>query len=146
MFPNGYSMKYNLAPPMISKRESETGHLVKRQFGPWMKTALGWLMKFRWLRGGGLDVFGKTEERAQERKMIEDYIEELDEICASLTPQNHTAAVVLASVPDEIRGYGHVKEKSIAEVRVIRQARRTAFRGPPSSTAQVAGSGGTARA
>ena len=37
-----------------------------------------------------------------------DYVRELDGICAALSPANHAAAVALASVPDEIRGYGHV--------------------------------------
>ena len=60
--------------------------------------------------------------------MIEDYIRELDEICARLSPANHEAAVALASVPDEIRGYGHVKEKSIAEANVLREQRLQAFR------------------
>jgi indolepyruvate ferredoxin oxidoreductase len=135
MFPNGYSVKYNLAPPTISKRDPVTGHLLKQQFGPWMQTAFGWLRKFKGLRGGALDAFGKTEERRHERQMIEDYIKELDAICAQLNPVNHAAAVALASVPDEIRGYGHVKEKSIAEAKVLHAARLEAFRNPVAARA-----------
>ncbi len=63
-------------------------------------------------------------------KMIEDYIRELDGICAALSPANHAAAVALASVPDEIRGYGHVKEKSIAEAKELREQRAQEFRNP----------------
>ncbi|WP_208512358.1 indolepyruvate ferredoxin oxidoreductase family protein [Variovorax paradoxus] len=132
MFPNGYSVKYNLAPPAISKRDPVTGHLVKRQFGPWMRSAFGWLKRFKGLRGGALDVFGRTEERHHERRLIEDYIRELDGICAALSPANHAAAVALASVPDEIRGYGHVKDKSIAEAMALREQRAHAFRSPHS--------------
>jgi indolepyruvate ferredoxin oxidoreductase len=130
MFKHGYTVKYNLAPPTISKRDPATGHLIKRQFGPWMRNAFGWLARLKGLRGGALDLFGKTEERRQERQLIEDYIRELDDICARLTPANHRAAVALASVPDEIRGYGHVKEKSIAEARQLREERRDAFSNP----------------
>ena len=32
-FKHGYTVKYNLAPPTISKRDPVTGHLIKRQFG-----------------------------------------------------------------------------------------------------------------
>ena len=128
MFPHGYSFKYNLAPPTISKKDPVTGHLIKQQFGPWMKSAFYWLNKFKYLRGGGLDPFSKTAERRQERQMIEDYIKELDDICAKLNPANHAAAVALASVPDEIRGYGHVKEKSIADAKPLRERRLQAFR------------------
>ena len=130
MFKQGYTVKYNLAPPMISKRDPTTGHLIKRQFGPWMRTAFGWLIKFKGLRGGSFDIFGKTEERRQERQMIDDYIKELDDICTALSPVNHAAAVALASVPDEIRGYGHVKDKCIAEAMILREQRAQAFRNP----------------
>jgi len=130
MFKHGYTIKYNLAPPTISKRDPVTGHLVKRQFGPWMRSAFAWLKKLKGLRGGGMDFFGKTEERRQERQLIEDYIRELDSICAALNAGNHAAAVALASVPDEIRGYGHVKEKSMAEARLLREQRAQAFRNP----------------
>ena len=130
MFKHGYTVKYNLAPPTISKKDPVTGHLIKQQFGPWMRSAFGWLKKFKGLRGGGLDFFGKTEERRHERQMIDDYIKELDAICAALSPVNHAAAVALASVPDEIRGYGHVKEKSVAEAKTLREQRTHAFRNP----------------
>jgi indolepyruvate ferredoxin oxidoreductase len=130
MFKHGYTVKYNLAPPTISKRDPVTGHLIKQQFGSWMRSAFGWLKKFKGLRGGSLDIFGKTTERREERQMIDDYIKELADICAALTPTNHAAAVALASVPDEIRGYGHVKEKSVAEARTLREQRTFAFRNP----------------
>jgi indolepyruvate ferredoxin oxidoreductase len=130
MFPNGYSVKYNLAPPAISKRDPVTGHLVKRQFGGWMRIAFGVLARFKGLRGGVLDFFGMTDERRHERRLIDDYVADLDMICARLDGTNHRAAVALASVPDEIRGYGHVKEKAVADAAVLREQRLAAFANP----------------
>lgn len=98
-----------------------------------MRSAFGWLKKFKGLRGGSLDLFGKTEERRHERQMVEDYIKELDDICSKLSAANHAAAVALASVPDEIRGYGHVKDKSVAEAKLLREQRLQAFRNPQST-------------
>jgi indolepyruvate ferredoxin oxidoreductase len=141
MFPNGYSVKYNLAPPTISKRDPVTGHLIKRQFGSWMRSAFGVLAALKGLRGGGLDFFGKTDERREERQLIENYLKDLEQICAQLTPANHAAAAALASVPDEIRGYGHVKEKAIAEAKQLHAQRWEEFRNPtpqPSRPAAVA--------
>ncbi len=135
MFPNGYSIKYNLAPPTLSKRDPVTGHLVKKQFGPWMKSVFA---KLKGLRGGSLDLFGKTEERQMERQLIEDYIRELDDICARLTPANHAAAVALARVPDEIRGYGHVKEKNVAAAKQLREQRAAAFANPVDASQSAA--------
>ena len=130
MFKHGYTVKYNLAPPTISKRDPVTGHLIKQQFGPWMRSAFGWLKKFKGLRGGALDFFGKTEERRHERQMIEDYVKQLDEITGKLSPANHAAAVALASVPDEIRGYGHVKERNIKAAKSLEEKLLQAFRNP----------------
>ena len=120
-FKHGYTVKYNLAPPTISKRDPITGELQKRQFGPWMMTAFKMLAKFKGLRGGALDIFSKTEERRHERQLIEDYVKQLDEIAGKLNAANHAIAVQLASVPDEIRGYGHVKERNIKAAKALEE-------------------------
>jgi indolepyruvate ferredoxin oxidoreductase len=129
-FKHGYTVKYNLAPPMISKRDPLTGELQKRQFGPWMSSAFKMLARFKGMRGGALDFFARTEERRHERQLIEDYIKLLDEITAKLNPTNHGAAVALASVPDEIRGYGHVKERNLKAAKALEEKLLHAFRNP----------------
>ena len=129
-FKHGYTVKYNLAPPMISKRDPITGELQKRQFGPWMLSAFKMLANFKGLRGGALDMFGKTEERRHERQLIEDYIGQLDEIASKVDVANHASAVQLASVPDEIRGYGHVKERNIKAAKALEEKLLRAFRNP----------------
>ena len=126
-FPNGYSVKYNLAPPLLSKTDPVTGHPQKKQYGEWMFKAFKRLAGLKRFRGSSLDVFGKTEERRTERQLIEEYIQLLDQILARLNPVNHAAAVALASVPDEIRGFGHVKEKNLAAARELQAARLKAF-------------------
>ncbi|HSG22583.1 MAG TPA: indolepyruvate ferredoxin oxidoreductase family protein, partial [Azonexus sp.] len=118
-FPHGYSVKYNLAPPLLAKTDPATGELQKKVYGGWVFKAFKQLAGFKKLRGGALDVFGKTAERRQERQLIDDYIKLLDLIVARLNPANHAAAVALASVPDEIRGYGHVKEKNLAAAKAL---------------------------
>jgi indolepyruvate ferredoxin oxidoreductase len=129
-FPQGYSVKYNLAPPLLADTDPQTGHLLKKQYGPWMFKAFQRLAGWKKLRGGALDFFGKTEERSTERKLIDDYIRELDGIIGRLSVANHAAAVALASVPDEIRGYGHVKEKNLAKARLLQAERLAAFNAP----------------
>jgi indolepyruvate ferredoxin oxidoreductase len=129
-FKHGYTVKYNLAPPTISKRDPITGELLKRRFGPWMMTAFKMLAKFKGLRGGALDIFAKTAERRHERQLIDDYIKQLDEIASKLNAANHAAAVQLASVPDEIRGYGHVKERNIKTAKALEEKLLHAFRNP----------------
>ena len=113
-FPHGYTVEYNLAPPLLTKRDPETGEPIKQKYGPWVLKAFRHLARLKHLRGGKWDVFGKTEERRMERQAIEDYDRLLDALCAKLSRNNLSIAVKLASIPDSIRGYGHVKERHVA--------------------------------
>jgi indolepyruvate ferredoxin oxidoreductase len=60
-----------------------------------------------------LDPFGLSEERKRERGLIEEYRQSIGEIIAGLTPDNHALAVEIASIPEQIRGYGHVKDRHL---------------------------------
>jgi indolepyruvate ferredoxin oxidoreductase len=128
-FKHGYSIQYNLAPPLISPRDAVTGELIKSKFGGWMMYAFKVLKHLKGLRGSILDVFGQTEERHQERALIDDFLRLMDVLIAGLKPSNHQSAVSLASVPDEIRGYGHVKAKSIQQAQLLYAKRLEEFHG-----------------
>jgi indolepyruvate ferredoxin oxidoreductase len=78
-----------------------------------MMKAFGLLASMKSLRGTALDVFGKTAERKTERQLIRDYATLIDEVVAKLAPHNHALAVELASVPEHIRGFGHVKDRHL---------------------------------
>ena len=68
------------------------------------------MAKLKFLRGTALDVFGHTAERAMERQLIADYVRLVDELLPALNAGNVALAVELASIPERIRGYGHVKD------------------------------------
>ena len=104
-----FKLQFHLAPPLIAKRDPLTGEPRKRAFGPWVMTVFRLLAPLKNLRGGPFDVFGRTEERRIERRLIEDYFTVVGEIATSLTPENHDVALALASVPEHIRGFGPVK-------------------------------------
>ena len=82
------------------------------RFGSWMMPAFRVLAKLKGLRGTALDLFGRTEERRMERALILDYERTVEELLADLTPAKLSLALEIASLPEEIRGYGHVKAKS----------------------------------
>ena len=107
-------LTFLLAPPLISRRRSN-GELIKRRFGPWMMHVFRVLRAGKWMRGKSLDPFGWTTERRMERRLRDDYLKRLDEIAQGLTLKNHPLAVEIASVTSEVRGFGHVKEKSVIE-------------------------------
>ncbi|MEJ7805590.1 MAG: DUF6537 domain-containing protein, partial [Telluria sp.] len=112
MFEGDYKMKFHLAPPMFSKTDAE-GHLVKKEFGPWMMKAFGVLAKFKGLRGTAFDVFGYTAERKMERGLIKEYQATVGGLLSKLNADNLAQAVAIASIPEDIRGYGHVKERHL---------------------------------
>jgi indolepyruvate ferredoxin oxidoreductase len=126
-FPQGYRVHYHLAPPGLAEQDPASGRLQKKRYGPWMGAVFRRLASLRKWRGTALDLFGRTEERRIERQLIEDYLRTLDEILRCLTVANQPAAVALASVPDEIRGYGHVKAQTLETARRLAEARRAAF-------------------
>ena len=120
-FEDGGSLRFHLAPPLLAKRDAE-GHLIKREYGPWVLSAFRVLAKLRFLRGGALDVFGKTEERRMERQWIVDYAQTLAGLLPQLRPDTVALATEIASVPEHIRGYGHVKESHAAQAKTQWQA------------------------
>jgi indolepyruvate ferredoxin oxidoreductase len=113
-FEGGFRLKFHLAPPLFASRDPKTGHLIKQEFGPWVMPLFRLLAKLKVLRGTALDPFGYTVERRQERALIGRYEALVGELLAGLGAANHALAVELASVPDGIRGYGHVKDASLA--------------------------------
>ena len=106
--------EFHLAPPFLARRDKTTGLPRKMSFGPWMMPLFRLLAKLKFLRGTAFDLFGYTAERRTERRLLEDYRTLLREIAGNLTPQNHHLAVALASIPEKIRGFGHVKQRHLA--------------------------------
>ncbi len=106
-------------------------------FGPWMLTAFGVLSRLKFLRGTALDVFGRTHERRTERALIGEYEQLVEEILARLAADNQAVALELASIPEEIRGYGHVKERHLTAARAKWAALLARLRGQTGQTAQV---------
>ena len=116
MFEGDITLKFHLAPPIMARHDAQ-GQLVKKEFGPWMMKAFGVLAKFKGLRGTAFDIFGYTEERKTERALIGQYRETVRTLLPKLTAANLAQAVAIASIPEDIRGYGHVKERHLKAAR-----------------------------
>ena len=112
MFEGDYAINFHLAPPLFAKRDQQ-GHLIKQQFGPWMMKAFGILASMKSLRGSALDIFGYTEERRMERALPVEYKQTISKLLPQLNADNLAKAVAIASIPEDIRGYGHVKERHL---------------------------------
>jgi indolepyruvate ferredoxin oxidoreductase len=134
-FEGKFSLHFHLAPPLLAKKDSQ-GHLIKAEYGSWMYKAFGLLAKFRGLRGSALDVFGYTAERKMERQLIVDYARTVDQLLGKLDAENVALAAEIASIPEQIRGYGHVKEEHLAKAKKQEAELLATFqRGEPSKAA-----------
>ena len=131
-FEGNFSLQFSLAPPLLSARDSESGHLKKRLYGPWVMSAYRLLAKLKFLRGTSLDPFGYSAERRAERRQIEAYEATVRELLGDLTRDNHALAVEIARLPLKIRGFGHVKQSSIEAAEVRETELMKYWRDPPS--------------
>jgi indolepyruvate ferredoxin oxidoreductase len=137
-FEGPYEVRFHLAPPILGDRDPRTGHLRKREFGPWMLTVFRLLAKLKRLRGTSFDIFARSEERRAERRLIADYEAVIDEIVGCLTPANHAVAVELALLPLEIRGFGHIKDANLARAKAKEADLLTRLRSPAPAPALAA--------
>ena len=129
-FEGDYKLHFHLAPPLLAKRDPGTGELRKAEYGTWVFTAFRLLAKLRRLRGTALDVFGYTQERRMERQLIGEYEVTINELIGKLNSDNHALAAKIASIPEEIRGYGHVKERNLGIAKARQADLLAAFRSP----------------
>jgi len=111
-FDGDFKLKFYLAPPVFAKRD-KSGRLMKKEYGAWMLGAFGLLAKLKFLRSTALDVFGRTEERRSERKLVEDYFAMIDRRITALKPEQIPLLARIARIPETIRGYGHIKEEAM---------------------------------
>ena len=136
-FEGDYRLNFHITLPW--SRGAKPGDEPKKiHFGPWLMPAMKLLARFKFLRGTALNPFGRIAERRQERELITDYERTVAHILDRLDHSRLDTAVALASIPDLIRGYGPVKERSILQARARQKELMTAFDQPSSATAQAA--------
>jgi indolepyruvate ferredoxin oxidoreductase len=127
----------HLSPPILSPTD-KAGRPRKIVFGPWMFGVFRFLARLKGLRGTALDIFGYTEERRTERKLIADYEAMLTEVLDKVTPDNHHIAVGLAAIPEKIRGFGHIKMRNLAAAKADEAALLEQFRSGPTPLLKAA--------
>jgi indolepyruvate ferredoxin oxidoreductase len=109
-FGPGAAVGYQLHPPVLR------GLGMRRKItlrGPGARAAFRALRAMRVLRGTRLDPFGRTVVRRTERELVSEYEDLVRAQLRALTPESHDRAVEIASLPDMVRGYEHVKLRNV---------------------------------
>lgn len=114
-FEGDFKLRFHLGAWPFGRRDAQ-GQWRKREVGPWMLPAMGVLHRFRWVRNTWLDPFRRTPERKLALELLENYESDVALILEKAIPATLDAAVDLANVPEQIRGYGHVREASAKKV------------------------------
>jgi indolepyruvate ferredoxin oxidoreductase len=104
---------WHLHPPLLRA----LGLKKKIRLGAWFRPAFTLLAAMKGLRGSRLDVFGYAAIRQVERALIGEYRQHLETALVRLSPVTHDLAVKLAELPDEIRGYEHLKLENVERFR-----------------------------
>jgi indolepyruvate ferredoxin oxidoreductase len=133
MFEGDFTIKYHLAPPLLAKHDKE-GRAIKQEYGAWMVKAFGVMAKLKGLRGTPFDVFGYSAERKTERALIRQYRDTVASLLPTLSPENLAQAVAIASIPEDIRGYGHVKARHLASAKAREAQLLAAYHQPAGIT------------
>jgi indolepyruvate ferredoxin oxidoreductase len=123
-FEGDYRLNFHLVPTLIARPDPLSGRAAKRRFGPWLMAAFRLLARARRLRGSAWDVFRHTPERRLERQLLADYEADLADLLPRLSPATLETAIELASLPEQIRGFGPVKAKNAESLAPRRQALR----------------------
>ncbi len=129
-FEGDFELEFNLAPPLIARKDKHTGRPRKRIFNQKILPVFRLLAKMKTLRGTALDIFGWSEDRKLEKQIIRDYEADISFIEQALKSENnssqrYSAAQQLAEIPGIIRGYGPVKEANYHKAQEIRQQLRS---------------------
>jgi indolepyruvate ferredoxin oxidoreductase len=130
-------IELHLAPPVLA-RKGPDGRPRKTAFGPWMLRVMRALRHGKLLRGTPLDPFGWTAERRMERRLIADFAADLRRVSSELSTANLGQAVEIASGPQAIRGFGHVKAAAVESYRARRAALWLSFGGAAQGVARAA--------
>jgi indolepyruvate ferredoxin oxidoreductase len=134
MFEGDYKVVFHLAPPLLSRKDKVTGVPRKIAFGAWMGRVFVILSRMRFLRGSFLDPFAYSRDRKLDRALLAEYEDAIEAVLRNLGDTNHDVAVQLAALPDEIRGFGHIRERYAAHARTHRADLLAKLQGASSPT------------
>jgi indolepyruvate ferredoxin oxidoreductase len=137
-FDGDFKISFNLAPPMLAGKPDALGRPGKRAFGAWMLPLFRLLASLRGLRGTAFDIFGYSADRRLERDLIAGYEKDVATLLSVLSPLTLDTAIELLSLPDRIRGYGPVKEKSVRDAKARYAQLAADLASPPPAPRQIA--------
>jgi indolepyruvate ferredoxin oxidoreductase len=117
-------------------RDEKTGRMVKGAVrGKTVMRFFGLMNRFRGLRGSILDPFRNSDEVRLARRLLADYEADIGFALAHLAKDRDADLTALLSLPEHLRGYGHVRERHATDVAKRRTRLRDAIAARPAAAA-----------
>ncbi len=117
-------VSYRLHPPTLKSLGRKEKISIPEAAGQKMFEGLARTKK---IRGKKFDIFSRSAERNMERELITEYNSLIDRLLSGLTSDKYDAAVEIASMFDQVRGYDEVKALNVKAYRSEVRAAMTAY-------------------
>jgi indolepyruvate ferredoxin oxidoreductase len=111
-FEGDYRLRFQLGAGPFARREAEGAEPGKTEVGAWILPVFGVLAGLRFLRGTALDPFARSGDRRSALQAIGQYEADIERLLLELGAANHQLAIDIAALPEKLRGYGHVRERT----------------------------------
>jgi indolepyruvate ferredoxin oxidoreductase len=119
----GATVRWHLHPPLLRSM----GMKDKLKLGRASRPVLVALRRAKRVRGTWADPFGRARVRRVERALVPEYEAAVRRLLGTLRADNLEEAIAIASLPDHVRGYEHIKLRRAADYRVELARRLDAF-------------------
>ena len=128
-FEGDYRLRFHLAPAWLARPDHKTGQIKKIELGSWILPPMRLLASLRHWRGTFLDPFRYAAEHRLTQRLQAEYKEDIDLILTRLNPDSLPSllptALQLAALPEQIRGYGAIRQRNADHAERQRQQLRT---------------------
>jgi indolepyruvate ferredoxin oxidoreductase len=121
-FQGDYKLRFHLGAGPFARRDSADAEPRKTEVGGWILPVFHVLARLRFLRGTVFDPFARSSERRLALREIAQYEADIEILLADLDEKRHALAIEIASLPEKLRGYGHIRERSALSVAEKRAA------------------------
>lgn len=119
-FEGDFKLRFHIGAWPFARRDPVTGQMGKAKVGSWLMPMFRMMSGLRGLRGTALDPFRKGSERELDRRVLAQYESDIASLLGGLDASNHAKAVAIASLPERIRGFGHVRAASAMQAQAER--------------------------
>ncbi|WP_120504318.1 indolepyruvate ferredoxin oxidoreductase family protein [Sulfitobacter mediterraneus] len=134
-FDGDLKLTFHVGAWPFGKMDQASGRPIKGEVGPWVLKAFAVMSKLRGLRGTLLDPFRNSAEAKLARRLLAEYEADVAFALENWSDDKSGDITALLNLPEQIRGYGHIRERHAEAAAVARAELRTKITAKPAQVA-----------